>query len=75
MPVPVTMPKFGLTMTEGTVAHWLVAEGDRVTKDQPLAEIETELINLLTDNANERIIAFYREKLSRTLEIVDHVKM
>jgi pyruvate dehydrogenase E2 component (dihydrolipoamide acetyltransferase) len=38
------MPKFGLTMTEGTVTQWLVADGDRVTKDQPIAEIETEKI-------------------------------
>ena len=44
MPVPVTMPKFGVTMTGGTVARWLVSEGDRVTQDQPLAEIETEKI-------------------------------
>jgi pyruvate dehydrogenase E2 component (dihydrolipoamide acetyltransferase) len=47
------MPKFGLTMTEGTIAQWLVAEGDRVTKDQPIAEIETEkIVNELVSPAD-----------------------
>ena len=44
MPVPITMPKFGLTMTEGTVVSWLAREGQRVEKSQTIAEIETEKI-------------------------------
>ena len=44
MPVPVKMPKFGMTMTEGTLARWLVAPGEQVKKGQVLAEIETEKI-------------------------------
>lgn len=41
MPIPVKMAKFGLAMTEGTLHRWLVAEGDRVEKGQPIAEVET----------------------------------
>ena len=44
MPVPVKMPKFGMTMTEGTLARWLVAPGEQVKKGQVIAEIETEKI-------------------------------
>ena len=44
MPAPITMPKFGMTMTEGTIVRWSVADGDRVEKEQPIAEIETEKI-------------------------------
>ena len=44
MPVPVKIPKCGMTMTEATVVRWLVAVGDRVKNKQPLVEIETEKI-------------------------------
>ena len=40
----VTMPKFGLTMTEGTVTKWLKAVSDPVAKGEPLLEVETEKI-------------------------------
>ncbi|MEJ2559915.1 MAG: biotin/lipoyl-binding protein, partial [Anaerolineae bacterium] len=38
------MPKLGLTMEEGTVVHWLVAEGDQVEKGQALLEVETDKV-------------------------------
>ena len=41
----VGMPKFGLVMTEGTVAAWLVDEGAEVAPGDELAEIETDKIN------------------------------
>ncbi len=39
---PLTMPKIGLTMEEGTVAKWHVPEGGRVEAGQPIADIEIE---------------------------------
>lgn len=39
-----TMPKWGLAMTEGTLTAWLVEPGAEVTEGQPLAEIETAKI-------------------------------
>ncbi|GGO50354.1 Biotin-requiring enzyme [Roseovarius pacificus] len=39
-----TMPKFGLTMKEGKVAKWSVAEGDRLSKGDEVADIETDKI-------------------------------
>lgn len=39
-----TMPKFGLTMREGTVAKWRVAEGERVSRGDELLDIETDKI-------------------------------
>ncbi|MDA0595416.1 MAG: dihydrolipoamide acetyltransferase family protein [Chloroflexi bacterium] len=38
----VTMPSMGADMTEGTIAKWLKAEGDSVSRGDKLAEIETD---------------------------------
>lgn len=35
------MPKWGMGLTEGTIAKWLKAEGDFVTEGEPVVEIET----------------------------------
>ncbi|WP_373482181.1 dihydrolipoamide acetyltransferase family protein [Acetobacterium sp.] len=38
----IVMPKFGLTMTEGTIASWNVAVGDSIAEGDILCEIETD---------------------------------
>ena len=36
------LPDLGEGLTEGEVARWLVAEGERVEEDQPLVEVQTD---------------------------------
>ncbi len=42
MPTELLMPALSPTMIEGTLARWLVKEGDSVTSGDVLAEIETD---------------------------------
>ena len=45
MPIEVQMPQMGESVVEGTIAKWLVKEGDIVTEDQPLVEISTDKVD------------------------------
>ena len=42
--IAVTMPKWGLSMTEGKVMEWLVEEGTDLNVGDPVVDIETEKI-------------------------------
>ena len=45
---PVTIPQWGITMTEGTLVKWNASEGDEVKEKDEIAEIETEkIVNVL----------------------------
>ena len=44
MAVEVVMPKFGLTMTEGTIQQWFKSEGDTIKNGEALFEVETEKV-------------------------------
>src|SRR5438874_6270274 len=42
----IIMPKMGDAMTEGKVVRWYKKAGDEVKKGEPVAEIETDKVNL-----------------------------
>ena len=41
---PIVMPKWGLSMAEGTVVSWLVEEGTSITVGMPILEVESDKI-------------------------------
>ncbi len=45
MPTPVTMPRLGESVAEGTIGSWMKQVGDYVEKDESLAEVITDKIN------------------------------
>ena len=49
MPSEIYLVKVGMTMEEGTVEEWYVADGDRVEPGEMLYRLETEKVNLDVD--------------------------
>jgi pyruvate/2-oxoglutarate dehydrogenase complex dihydrolipoamide acyltransferase (E2) component len=41
---PINIPQLGVSMTEGTLVEWLVADGDSVTAGQPIYRVETDKV-------------------------------
>ncbi|HZU69485.1 MAG TPA: dihydrolipoamide acetyltransferase family protein [Ktedonobacteraceae bacterium] len=42
----IEMPKLGDTMEEGKILRWIKREGDPVKKGEPVAEVETDKVNI-----------------------------
>ena len=57
MPINVTMPALSPTMEEGTLAKWLVNEGDKVSPGDVIAEIETDKATMEVEAVDEGTVA------------------
>ena len=42
----ITVPTLGESVTEATVSKWLKSQGDKVTADEPVVELETDKVNV-----------------------------
>ncbi len=56
----VDMPKMGDTMEEGKILRWIKHEGDTVKKGEPVAEVETDKVNIEIESFTSGVV---RKKL------------
>ena len=56
MPTEILMPALSPTMEEGTLAKWLVKEGDSVKSGDIIAEIETDKATMEFEAVDEGVI-------------------
>lgn len=54
----ITMPKMSDTMSEGTIANWLVKVGDTVASGDILAEVETDKATMELENYEDGTILY-----------------
>ncbi len=57
MPIEIKMPALSPTMEEGTLAKWLVKEGDTVKAGDIMAEIETDKATMEFEAVDEGVIS------------------
>ncbi len=57
MSVDILMPALSPTMEEGTLAKWLVKEGDSVASGDVIAEIETDKATMEVEAVDEGVVA------------------
>ena len=56
MPIQVLMPALSPTMTEGTLAKWLKAEGDKVEAGDIIAEVETDKATMEIEAIDDGVV-------------------
>ncbi|MBK7369826.1 MAG: E3 binding domain-containing protein [Candidatus Eisenbacteria bacterium] len=57
MAISIVVPQLGESVAEGTVAKWLKAVGDKVRKEEPLVEIQTDKINVEIPSPADGVLA------------------
>jgi pyruvate/2-oxoglutarate dehydrogenase complex dihydrolipoamide acyltransferase (E2) component len=56
MPISIVVPQLGESVAEGTVSKWLKQVGERVRKEEPLVEIQTDKINVEIPSPAEGVL-------------------
>jgi pyruvate dehydrogenase E2 component (dihydrolipoamide acetyltransferase) len=67
--IDVVMPKFGWTMTEGTITEWYRAENERVSEGDPLFCVETEKVNTDVDAPASGVLTEVRATAGTTVRV------
>ena len=69
MPVSVTLPPLGESVTEGTVTRWLKQVGDTVAADEPLVEVSTDKVDTEIPAPASGVILAIRVPEDSTVEV------
>ena len=65
----VTMPKMSDTMTEGTIAQWLVKVGDEVKSGDIMAEVETDKATMELESYEDGTLLYIGPKDGESIEV------
>src|SRR5882757_926592 len=69
MPVSVTMPRLGESVSEGTVTRWLKQEGERVEADEPLLEVSTDKVDTEIPSPSSGVLTSIKVGEDETVDV------
>ena len=65
----IVVPTLGESVTEATVAKWLKNEGDKVSSDEPLVELETDKVNVEVPSPSNGVLDSISVKKGETVNV------
>lgn len=65
----IRVPELGESITEGTITHWAVQEGDVIHEGDVILEIETDKVNLEVSAEETGVLAEIKKQAGDTVEV------
>ena len=65
----ITVPTLGESVTEATVSKWLKTQGEKVSADEPLVELETDKVNVEVPSPTNGVLGSIAVKEGETVII------
>ncbi len=65
----ITVPALGESVTEATVSKWLKSQGEKVSADEPLVELETDKVNVEVPSPTNGILGSISVKEGETVNV------
>tara|TARA_B100001248_G_scaffold133639_1_gene100367 strand:- start:60 stop:1370 length:1311 start_codon:yes stop_codon:yes gene_type:complete len=65
----ITVPTLGESVTEATVSKWLKSQGDKVSADEPLVELETDKVNVEVPSPTSGVLGSISVKEGETVNV------
>jgi len=65
----ITVPTLGESVTEATVSKWLKSQGEEVSADEPLVELETDKVNVEVPSPTNGVLGNIAVKEGETVNV------
>ena len=65
----ITVPTLGESVTEATVSKWLKSQGEKVSADEPLVELETDKVNVEVPSPTSGVLGNIVVKEGETVNV------
>ena len=65
----ILVPALGESVTEATVAKWLKSQGEKVSSDEPVVELETDKVNIEVPAPSNGILSNISVKEGETVNV------
>ena len=65
----ITVPTLGESVTEATVSKWLKSQGEKVSADEPIVELETDKVNVEVPSPSNGVLGNIAVKEGETVNV------